>query len=58
MMGGPRKPAPYSDAGLRMPAPPIPPVERGGGYRASLRPPSLAHFSSISVVTDFGRSMA
>ncbi len=32
---------------------------REAGYPAAgLRPPSCAHFSSMSVVTDFGRSMA
>jgi hypothetical protein len=29
-----------------------------GDYLSSFRPPSAAHFSSIAVVTDFGRSIA
>ena len=33
------------------------PAVRGTGYD-SFRPPSAAHFSSMSVVTDFGRSRA
>jgi len=32
--------------------------DSGGGAYESLRPPSAAHFSSMSVVTDFGRSIA
>ncbi len=35
------------------------PEDRPRGARGyAFRPPSAAHFSSMSVVTDFGRSMA